>query len=101
MQRSTYLVFINLICLLLFSTSVYAYDLSGGVFCINDSTVDLADDFQAALDEISTTYNADADVRLIAGTYTIPDTSTGHFQVTTGHALTISGGWKGNCSPTQ
>ncbi len=100
MPRSIYLFIISLVCLLLFSAPVSAFDLNGGIFCINDNRTaeTLGADFQLALDNISPTDN---EIRLISGTYKIAGGSTGHFQVTASHTLTISGRWKGDCSTEQ
>ena len=89
MQRSTFLFIISLLCFFLFTAQANAYQ------CVNDNTSpeNLAANFQLALDDIST----DNEIRLIAGTYTIPANSSGHFQVSANHSLEISGGWKGDC----
>jgi hypothetical protein len=85
MQRSTFLFIISLLCFFLFTAQANAYQ------CVNDNTSpeNLAANFQLALDDIST----DNEIRLIAGTYTIPANSSGHFQVSANHSLQISGGW--------
>jgi len=64
----------------------------------NTSPESLGAAFQQALDNISP---ADNEIRLVSGTYKIAGGSTGHFQVTTSHSLTISGRWKGDCSDGQ
>ena len=90
MQRSIYLFIISLICFFLFAAHANAYQ------CVNDNTSpeNLAADFQRALNNVST----DNEIRLIAGTYTIPAGSASHFQVTHTGSLTISGGWNIDCS---
>jgi hypothetical protein len=101
MQRSMYMFFFSLICLLLFVTHASAYDEptgpGGGVFCVNDSTKigGLAKDLQDALDD---TVDIDGELRLISDTYAIPTSVTGHFTITTNSSLEISGGWNNTCS---
>ena len=101
MQRSMYIIFFSLICLLLFVTHASAYDEpngpGSGVFCVNDSTKigGLAKDLQDALDD---TVDIDGELRLISDTYAIPASVTGHFTITTNSSLEISGGWNNTCS---
>jgi hypothetical protein len=107
MQRSLYLLFLSILCLLFFVAHASAYEEpngpGGGVFCVNDTIGGLAADFQAVLDKIDiadNTYDADAEVRLLGGeTLTIPSSAIGHFNVTTKHSLEISGGWDTTCTP--
>ena len=82
MQRNFYLFFISLLSLLLFSSLTYASQ------CVSNST-----EFRAALTDIAT----DNEIRLVAGTYTIINSDTGHFNVTSSDSVTISGGWDSGC----
>jgi parallel beta-helix repeat protein len=104
MQRSLYLFFVSLICLLLFSVHASAYvNLGGGVLCVDGSeAANLSEDFQNALKFITENLDDDAEVRLVLtapGTitlYSIPNNT--HFNVITAHSLEISGGWNADCS---
>ena len=82
MERNFYLFFISLLSLLLFSSLTYASQ------CVSNST-----EFRAALTDIAT----DNEIRLVAGTYTIINSDTGHFNVTSSDSVTISGGWDSGC----
>jgi hypothetical protein len=90
MQRSLYLFFFCLVCLLMFGSQANAF------VCVNNST-----DFQQALTNISNDVAIDNEVRLESGTYpilAIPTPTTGHFNVTSDDTLEISGGWDSGCA---
>ena len=90
MQRSLYLFFFCLVCLLMFGSQANAF------VCVNNST-----DFQQALTNISNDVATDNEVRLESGTYpilAIPTPTTGHFNVTSDDTLEISGGWDSGCA---
>ena len=87
---------ILIITVLLFAGRVSAYETGNGFLCVDGSgSVSLAADFQAALDAVSSAYT---DVRLISGNFLMPSLPTGHFGITVGYSLTISGGWNEGCS---
>lgn len=97
MKKIINLLLLPAISLLLFTAQAHAYVQGNGFLCVN-GIADLGADFQAALDNISPSNRPDSNLRLIQGTYTIFNNATGHFNIETNHALTISGGWDASCS---
>ena len=63
MQRSIYMFFFSLLCLLLFAVPASAVHLGGGVYCVNDTT-DLEADLLNDLNDVAIA-GVDAWVRLI------------------------------------
>ncbi|MDX1777196.1 MAG: hypothetical protein R3297_11495, partial [Desulfobulbales bacterium] len=94
MKKIIYPFFIAWILLVLFGAQASGFSVSNNVLCVNDD-FDLGFDFQAALNSVDETNN---EVRLISGTYNIANSSSGHFNITADHSLTISGGWNADCS---
>jgi hypothetical protein len=97
MKKILYSLLSILIVFFLLSGQSSAFDQGNGFICVNDNN-DLAADFQAALDEISSSNRPDSNLRLIQGTFSVPNDPNGHFNIETNHSLTISGGWNANCS---
>jgi|GEM_PF-6180912 len=85
-----------LISILLFASHISAYESGNGFLCVDGTgAANLADDFQSALDAVTSTND---EVRLISGTFSLPNDPTGHFSITVDHSLEISGGWNADCS---
>ena len=103
MKKTVYSLLIGLTASLLFTDPSSAFVQGNGFICVDGSgNINLAADFQAALDEISSSNRPDSNLRLTQGTYMIPNDPTGHFNVQANHSLSISGGWNASCSaPTN
>jgi hypothetical protein len=102
MKKSTCIVLLSFLCFFLLISQSYAYIEGTGFLCVNGGTstdppltVPLNQDFQDALDAVTSTNH---ELRLIQGTYPIQNGSDGHFSIQRDHSLTISGGWNTDCS---
>ena len=84
-----------IISILLFTANAGAFETENGFLCVNGIGANLAADFQAALDAVT---NTNDEVRLIAGTFSVPTGPASHFSLTVEHSLEISGGWNADCS---
>ena len=87
MKRALNLVLLFILCNFFFSSQADAFQ------CVNIAGGGVA--LQAALD---TAVSGDNEIRLMAGTYTIPGTPAVHFNIETARSLTITGGWNTGCS---
>ncbi len=86
MKKVINLLLVAAISLFFFTVQAEAYTAGSGFLCVDDNN-GLGADFQAALDDVTSTIN---EVRLIQGTYNIANNSNDHFTIAANHSLIIS-----------